>query len=171
MNTVKEIILIKGFEHLKENYIKIENPPYMPLTIERLPDDSQGNILVSVCHYGLQNGYAMRDPEMVFRIVNQKERKYNKKLFKYEEEKKEKWLPVYFRNDYAGIENDVIEKMDRVLVTGNFEKIWDKNILNQGFLKAYKDSLEKVIEYPKKFIHLTGSNLLIEHRIDTSLTE
>lgn len=171
MNTVKQIILIKGFDALIENCIKIENPPYMPLTIERLPDDTQGNILISVCHYGTQNGDAMRDPEMVFRIVNQEERKYNKKLFKWEIEKKEKWLPVYFRNDYIGIENDVIENQNRFLSMGNFPKIWDKNILHQGFLKAYTDSLPKVIEPQKAFWTLAGTNLKIENRVDNSLIE
>jgi hypothetical protein len=57
---------MQGRQHLK-----IENEPYMPLTIERLGDAYGGNAgLYSLCHYYEQNGDLMQDPEMCFVFVD-----------------------------------------------------------------------------------------------------
>ena len=42
-------------------HTKVENKPYMALCVEVIGDD-----LVSVAHYGEQNGDLMKDPDMVF---------------------------------------------------------------------------------------------------------
>src|SRR5689334_16361106 len=42
-------------------HVRIENPPYMPLSIEVI-----GKNLVSVTHYYEQNGDLIPDPDMVF---------------------------------------------------------------------------------------------------------
>ena len=48
-------------------YLKIENPPYMALVIEAMPEPGPlGLPALSVAHYGEQNGDLMRDPEMCF---------------------------------------------------------------------------------------------------------
>lgn len=52
--------LDKAFNTATEFHLKVENPPFLPLVIER-----QGNI-ISVAHYSEQAGDAIRDPECVF---------------------------------------------------------------------------------------------------------
>ncbi|MCC6192492.1 MAG: hypothetical protein IT318_25985 [Anaerolineales bacterium] len=52
--------LDKSFNTATEFHLRIENPPFMPLVIER-----QGNV-ISVAHYGELNGDAIRDPELTF---------------------------------------------------------------------------------------------------------
>ena len=150
MDSIKEVIEIKGFKHLEENYIRIENEPYMSLTIEDLPKDANDNYLISVCHYGKQNGDAMRDPEMVFRIVKITEKKFNRKLSKIEVSEVEKWFPVYFRNDYMNVEQDVIEKPNLVLKLGDFPRIWNTNIRQQGFIDKYKKDVLDQEGQPKE---------------------
>jgi hypothetical protein len=50
-------------------YVKIENLPYMPLVIEAVGESGPlGLPALSICHYGEQNGDAMRDPEMCFEL-------------------------------------------------------------------------------------------------------
>jgi hypothetical protein len=50
-------------------YVKIDNPPYMELVIEAMDESGPlGLPALSVCHYGEQNGDAMRDPEMCFEL-------------------------------------------------------------------------------------------------------
>ncbi len=50
-------------------YLNIENPPYMALVIEATPEPGPlGLPGLSVAHYGIQNGDAMRDPEMCFEL-------------------------------------------------------------------------------------------------------
>ena len=50
-------------------HIKIENPPYMALVIEDIQElGPHGFPVISVAHYGEQNGDLMRDPEMCFEL-------------------------------------------------------------------------------------------------------
>lgn len=84
---------------------------YMDLVIEYLPDNH-----ISLCHYGEQHGDAMRDPEVVFRL--DREHKTAQ--------------PMYFRNDYLGIEQEVPEGY-RSKSLDSFCDTWFKNIHNQGF--------------------------------------
>lgn len=69
-------------------HMKIENPPYLALVIEDVQQRGpNGSPLISVAHYGEQNGDLMRDPEMVFEIERQGE--------------EIKMTPTYWRNDYS----------------------------------------------------------------------
>ena len=66
MKTILQILKLAGGWH-HGLYLKIENPPYMALVIEATDDSGPcGLPAISVCHYGEQNGDAMRDPEMCF---------------------------------------------------------------------------------------------------------
>ena len=48
-------------------HLHIDNSPYMALIIEATDQSGPcGLPAISVCHYGEQNGDAMRDPEMLF---------------------------------------------------------------------------------------------------------
>ena len=101
--------------------LHLENPPWMALSIEVI-----GEHLVSVAHYGEQNGDAMADPEMIYWTASADG----------------SWIPVSYRNDYVGayriatiIENGEItafyppEQADQA----SFSNTWARNIREQGF--------------------------------------
>jgi hypothetical protein len=116
-------------------YLKIENPPYMALVIEAVPEPGPlGLPALSVAHYGEQNGDLMRDPEMCFELA---ERGGTLALDAY-----------YFRNDYMGS-----EQWSRNLVRGKYVALpelhrqhelfaadWDNALRLQGFAAAFTDS-------------------------------
>ena len=91
MKTILQIIEEAGGLP-KAGCISIDNEPWMRLVIEVLPERGpDGHVVVSVAHYGEQNSDAMRDPEMLFEVVEGGSRQL------------EFW-PFYFRNDYAAVE-------------------------------------------------------------------
>jgi hypothetical protein len=68
MKTVLRILKAAGGWH-HGLHLRIENPPYMALVIEATDESGPcGLPALSVCHYGEQNGDAMRDPEMCFEL-------------------------------------------------------------------------------------------------------
>ena len=116
-------------------YLRIENPPYMALVIEAVPEPGPLNLpAISVAHYGEQNGDLMRDPEMCFELV--KAPGCGLSLD-----------PYFWRNDYVAI-----EQWSRNLVRGNYVALlglhsqhehfaaeWDSNLNLQGFAEAFMD--------------------------------
>jgi hypothetical protein len=108
---------------------KIENDPFMPLTVERL----EGTPLVSLCHYGEQNGDLMCDPEVVFVV------------------REGRATPVYFRNDYAHVEHatvdghfgDVPVKPWLQKSLDSFCRDWWQNIKEQGFFEKARELAAK----------------------------
>jgi hypothetical protein len=59
----------KGWGLEIDLYLRIENPPFMPLVIEAVDESGPcGLPALSVAHYGEQNGDLMRDPEMCFEL-------------------------------------------------------------------------------------------------------
>ena len=134
MKTVLQIIEEAG-GLTKADCISIENEPWMRLVIEVLPERGpDGHVVVSVAHYGEQNGDAMRDPEMLFEVVEEVGRE------------PEFW-PFYFRNDYAAVEQwsrrrDEAENLHslpkRTHDFEQFAKLWDRNLREQGFLEAFR---------------------------------
>ncbi len=68
--TILQILAIAG-GYRRGLYLRIENPPYMALVIEAMPElGPLGAPAISVAHYGEQNGDLMRDPEMCFELTN-----------------------------------------------------------------------------------------------------
>jgi hypothetical protein len=134
MKTVLQIIEEAG-GFTKAECISVENEPWMRLVIEVLPERGpDGHIVVSVAHYKEQNGDAMRDPEMLFEVVEEVGRE------------PEFW-PFYFRNDYAAVEQwsrrrDEAENLHslpkRTHDFEQFAKLWDRNLREQGFLEAFR---------------------------------
>ena len=62
MKTVLQIIEAAG-GLAAFTWTRIENPPFMLLVIESLPERGpNGHRALSIAHYGEQNGDAMRDP-------------------------------------------------------------------------------------------------------------
>jgi hypothetical protein len=114
-------------------YVKIENPPYLPLVIEAVDESGPlGLPALSVAHYGEQNGDAMRDPEMCFEIGYAGGAHL---------------IPYYWRNDYFAL-----EQVSRAVVNDHyiallqlqeqhesFAKTWDNNLRLQGFEEAFTD--------------------------------
>ena len=110
--------------------VKLRLGGYMPLTIEHFTLNR-----ISVCHYGEMNGDLMRDPEIVFAVIN------------------EEWIPLSFRNDYLGVHNQVMwlfmEPDLKVNLVGHkeayndlvafAETMWVKNLKDQGWLSAQTD--------------------------------
>ncbi len=131
MKNVQRIIDERGgLTDLMVHPIRIENQPYMRLVIEYIGTGPRDLPLVSVCHYGEQNGDLMRDPDMTFELAADG-----------------RWLPVSFRNDYVGKDEEAIwqDEKGTVLVRPrlvtelqSFARTWDKNIGEQGFVRAAK---------------------------------
>ena len=119
----------------KAECVSIDNEPWMRLVIEVLPERRpDGHVVVSVAHYGEQNSDAMRDPEMLFEIVAEGDRQ-------------PVFLPFYFRNDYAAVEQWsrrrdeagnllCLPRLTRDLE--RFAEMWDRNLRAQGFLEAFR---------------------------------
>lgn len=132
MKVVDEIIKQRGgFDSLiaQGKAIKVLNPPYMALCIEHIGTGPHGLPMISVAHYGEQNGDAMRDPDMVFEVGGDLVG----------------WSPVSFRNDYLGLEQEAAWKdaHGRVLIRPKlvadlkrFAATWDRNLRQQGFDKV-----------------------------------
>jgi hypothetical protein len=89
--------------------------------------------VVSVAHYGLQNGDLMRDPEMCFELGLAGGAHLN---------------PFYWRNDYVAV-----EQWSRNIVRDHyvylfqlheqhvrFAKTWDNNLRLQRFVEAFEPS-------------------------------
>jgi hypothetical protein len=132
MQTILEILWLAG--HLKPGFcLSIINEPYMRLAIEDIqipgPD---GHPTLSVTHYGEQNGDAMRDPEMLFELV--------------EISGQISLVPYYFRNDYVGVEQYSCLNQDGVALVRprllrehqRFACLWDRNLRAQGFVEAFR---------------------------------
>ena len=114
-------------------YVKIDNPPYMPLVIEAVDESGPlGLPAISVCHYGEQNGDAMRDPEMCFELG------YAGGVH---------LIPYYWRNDYVAVEqvSRAIIRDHYVALTAlqeqheRFAKTWDNNLRLQQYEEAFMD--------------------------------
>jgi hypothetical protein len=106
--------LAEAFEAATDFHLRIENPPYLPLVIERHGDE------VSVAHYFTQNGDAMRDPEMTFRLPD--------------------WTPTSITQDplghYACIGDWPEGSRQRARLVADltsFAGAWARNIQAQGF--------------------------------------
>ena len=103
---------------------------YMPLSVKDIGQSADGNRLISICHYGEQNGDLMRDPEMVFEI--------------HTYTSPDMAEPLSFRNDYMGLMQEVYRYDDDGKKTHvdarlkqelkSFAGTWFKNLKDQGFL-------------------------------------
>jgi len=110
--------------------VRITVPGFMPLSVEDIGQSNDGNRLISICHYGEQNGDLMRDPDMVFEI--------------HVWEDAPAAEPLSFRNDYMGL-LQVVYRYDEVgkkthvnpklkQELKSFAKTWFHNLKDQGFL-------------------------------------
>ena len=110
--------------------IRLTVTGYMPLSVENIGHSAEGNRLVSICHYGEQNGDLMRDPDMVFEFHQWPDALAAE--------------PLSFRNDYMGIMQEVYHYDDDGKKTHvnarlkqdlkSFARTWFNNLKDQGFL-------------------------------------
>jgi len=116
-------------------HLKIENPPWQYLVIEDIQQRGPNRFpVISVAHYGKQNGDLMRDPEMLFEAHG-----FGQEII---------LKPYYFRNDYAGVEQyskwregeQVITNPQLLREHEEFAQLWDRNLEQQGFIAAYERS-------------------------------
>ena len=140
LNLKSTEIFVSLIEQLKGNdHIKIENDPYMPLTIERIGDNisipTGAGTLYSLCHYYKENGDLMQDPEMCFIAVDQRD-------------KPEAWteyyvFPYIFRLANVGFYQESIlfvngkaDKINKAMQADHtaFANQWLVNLQDQGFL-------------------------------------
>ena len=112
--------------------VRIAVSGYMPLSVEEIGSSGDGYRLVSLCHYGEQNGDLMRDPDIVFLFHNLPDGMAAE--------------PVSFRNDYLGIVQEVYrydEMGSRTYVVSSlkqnlneFAESWFANLKDQGFFAS-----------------------------------
>ena len=130
MQTVLDILQRAGGWH-HGLYLKIENLPFMELVIEATEESGPcGLPAISVCHYGEQNGDAMRDPEMCFELGFACGTHLN---------------PFYYRNDYVAIEqwsrftSDGLYRFHTQLYEQHEScaKLWDRNLRQQRFADVF----------------------------------
>jgi hypothetical protein len=119
VNEKSKSILNKLWELADKNgYYKLNNDPtFIPVTLEIV-----GKNQLSICHYGESNGDLMRDPEMVF--------------YKQSDD----WFPIYFRNDWVGVEEfSCSERLGQLVINNEehqqdqaeFANLWLLNIEGQ----------------------------------------
>jgi hypothetical protein len=112
--------------------VRITVPGYMPLSVEEIGSSGDGYRIVSLCHYGEQNGDLMRDPDIVFLFHNVPDGAAAE--------------PVSFRNDYLGLSQEVYrydETGRRTHVLSSlkqelkeFARAWFVTLRDQGFFAS-----------------------------------
>ena len=112
--------------------VRITVPGFMPLSVEEIGSSGDGYRLVSLCHYGEQNGDLMRDPDIVFLFHNVPDGAAAE--------------PVSFRNDYLGLSQEVYrydETGRRTHVVSSlkqdlkeFARAWFVTLREQGFFAS-----------------------------------
>jgi len=86
---------------------------FMPLYVETWRK-KDGSLKVSLCHYGTQNGDMMRDPEVVFKV------------------KDNKITPISYQNDYIGVTTrpKTVFQKNEIL---SFLDTWSDNIMRSKY--------------------------------------
>ena len=86
---------------------------FMPLHVEtwRKKDSS---LTVSICHYGIQSGDMMRDPEIVFKV------------------KDGKITPISYQNDYIGVTTKPKTDFEKKELL-SFLDTWSDNIVRSKY--------------------------------------
>jgi hypothetical protein len=160
MKEVEKIIKEAGKENEDVFHISVENEPYMRLVIEGIGRSPDGRKLVSVAHYGEQNGDLMRDPDVVF-LVDER--------LKGSPGYTDGWFPVSIRNDYLGSYREAIIWRDGQMLSNrremrdikSFSRSWNRNLRLQGFAKAAtkkasKRELDKMEEFASEALAINA---------------
>lgn len=127
LNIAEELRRLLGAHHA----VRITSREYMPLSVEAIGRDAESRFLLSIMHWGIQEGDLMRDPEMVFAFSVHDGEPIAE--------------PIEFRNDYLGIHQEVYvydEHGQRTQVRPRlkrelegFSQLWLTNLHEQGFFE------------------------------------
>ncbi|AVQ11263.1 DUF6908 domain-containing protein [Leptospira santarosai] len=154
MNTVMQIIEQNGgLEKLKSRALKIKNEGFMDLVIEHIGKGPLGHDAISVCHYYIQNGDMMRDPEVCFQLIEEVTIKKIKGISKIQKELK--MIPYLFVQDggrprydevYLLNEDGSVHEVSLKLQYSiqGFCNFWSKNLKSQGFLDTNNTKVEEI---------------------------
>lgn len=128
-----------------KDHVKIENKPYMALSLDWLPDDQPNTIRISMAHNFVQNGDLMADPDMEIRIVP------SMKMIE----------SLTYQLDSLGVYQVVYPEPGKVYPRlkkelNHFLNQWLKNLIDQGF----KMPVEKPQIFSTKF--MPGEVLLVD---------
>lgn len=120
-------------------HIKLFSEGFMPLSIEQLEENilTQDGVATtySLCHYYKQSGDLMRDPEMVFIVVdNRKDEKDIKAVHIYPQLYQQDSLGLY--EESIRLENGMIKSFIKTWQSAHcaFANQWLRNIQVQGFI-------------------------------------
>lgn len=110
-------------------YLRILNPPYMPLVIEAIGTGPRDLPLISVAHYFEQHGDLCADPDVTFEVSDRDANAWE-------------WLPVTFQQALPPMYHEaVFRDGGKVLIRPTvlrslctFARHWDTNVREQGFL-------------------------------------
>ncbi len=131
MQTILHILRLAG-GYQPDLHLRIENPPYLPLLIKAMPEPGpMGLPVLSITHYGEQNSDLMRDPEMLFELV--------------ELPSGPALDPFAWRNDYLGVEQysrsadgEKYVVLQRLYAQHHgFAVDWDRVLFMQGYVEAF----------------------------------
>ena len=109
------------------NSYKLASTGFMDLTVETWQEGK--NTMVSMCHYGEQNGELMKDPDVLFkveRITDQSWTQTNREQITYREIQMA--YTAYYSEDHAEIKDFM-------------ENTWVDNLIQQGH-KVYEKDIE-----------------------------
>lgn len=127
MNTIASLVGIFGGP--KGIYASIENPSYMRLVLEDIGIGPRGYGAISIAHYFELNGDLCQDPEMGLELVPQADGSFSFEPFFFQMA-----VPPIYQEVYpAGPELEDVA-LKRKLT--EFLRTWDRNLAEQGFLKA-----------------------------------
>ena len=125
MKTIEEIIAVYG--GIDGLYVSITNEPYMRLVIEHIGKGPHGLPAISVAHYYELNGDLCQDPEMWFEVESTPAG-----LAMH---------PYMFQMANPPVYQEVLNDLRGVALADElrqFAAMWDRNLREQGFLKAVK---------------------------------
>lgn len=96
ISKVAQKVIEKIMGKMKDGYVKIDNTggTFMPLSAQMVGEIPGMGKIVSLAHYGLQNGDCMADPEMEFLVAD-----ITGEMF-----------PLSFTNHYIGLHQKVIHE-------------------------------------------------------------
>lgn len=115
-----------------DNYISVENAPYLRFAAEYLYySDYKGRPVYYMAHRDVQNGDLMADPEIDFAV----------------DEAAQTIEPLLFRNDYIGAYDEVYKEVNGQTVYSpsrrasldEFLHDWLQNLKRQGFMKLINE--------------------------------
>tara|TARA_R110002096_G_scaffold378065_1_gene571914 strand:- start:150 stop:530 length:381 start_codon:yes stop_codon:yes gene_type:complete len=103
------------------NSYKLASAGYMDLTVETWQEGR--NTMVSMCHYGKQNGDLMKDPDILFKVERNPEALWQE-IITYRE----------MQNDYVALYS-----VDHAEIKDFMENTWVDNLIQQGHKVKEKD--------------------------------